>query len=78
MELVSQHQPQESGKGQKETPCVWPPPSIHLAGIHPSWLSDACTNGKDSEPEWLAKDNLETNLLTVKPETRSHVAEQSA
>ena len=43
---------------------------------HPSWLSMACTTRKDPESEWLARDNPETNLITIKPETVSHVAEQ--
>ena len=34
---------------------------------HPSWLSNACTTRKDSEAEWLAKDNPETNPITIKP-----------
>ena len=42
---------------------------------HPSWLNKACTTGKDSELEWLAKDNPETNPITIKLETASHVAE---
>ena len=42
---------------------------------HPPWLGDACAIRKDSELEWLAKDNLETNPITIKPETVSHVAE---
>ena len=49
-------------KGQKETTYVWPPPRILLAGIHLG-----CTTRKDSETEWLAKDNLETNPITIKP-----------
>ena len=44
---------------------------------HSSWLSNACTTRKDPESEWLARDNLETNPITIKPETTSHVAEQS-
>ena len=43
---------------------------------HPSWLNKACTTRKDFELEWLAKDNLETNPITIKPETASHVTEQ--
>ena len=41
---------------------------------HPSWLSNPCTTRKDSESEWLAKDNQEANPTTIKPETASHVA----
>ena len=43
---------------------------------HPSWLNQACTTRKDSESEWLAKDNPETNPITIKPETASHLEEQ--
>ena len=43
---------------------------------HPSWLNKACTTRKDSESEWLAKDNPETDSITIKPETASHVTEQ--
>ena len=42
---------------------------------YPSWLNKACTTRKDSESKWLAKDNGETNPITVKPETASYVAE---
>ena len=34
---------------------------------HPYWLNKACTTRKNSESEWLAKDNPETNPITVKP-----------
>ena len=47
--------------------------SQNLSLWHPSWLNKACTTRKDSESEWLAKDNLETNPITIKPETGSHV-----
>ena len=43
---------------------------------HPSWLNKACTTRKDSKSEGLAKDNPETNSITIKPNTASHVAEQ--
>ena len=43
---------------------------------HPSWLNKACTTRKDSGSEWLVKDNPETNPITIKPETASHVIEQ--
>ena len=42
---------------------------------HPSWLNKACTTRKDSESEWLANNNPETNPITIKPETASHMAE---
>ena len=42
---------------------------------HSSWPNKACTTRKDSESEWLAKDNRETNPIPIKPETASHVTE---
>ena len=56
---------QEGSKGDTQNPSLW----------HPSWLNKACTTRKDSESEWLAKVNPETNLITIKPEAASHVAE---
>ena len=38
-------------------------------------LVEQCTTRKDPESEWLARDNLETNPITIKPETASHEAE---
>ena len=34
---------------------------------HPSWLNKVGTTRKDSESEWLAMDNPETNPITIKP-----------
>ena len=45
---------------------------------NPSWLSNVCTTRKNHESEWLARDNLETNPITIKPETASHIAEPSS
>ena len=73
-ELISHHQPEEFGKDQKETQHVWPPPRILLSGVHLDWTRRA-PPGK-TESEWLAKNNLETNPITIKPKTASHVAEQ--
>ena len=42
---------------------------------HSSWLNKVCTTRKNSESEGLAKDNQETNPITTKPGTASHVAE---
>ena len=36
---------------------------------HPSWLNKACSTRKGSESEWLAKDKMETNPITIKSET---------
>ena len=49
--------------------------SQHPSLWHPSWLNKACITRKDPESEWLAKDNLETNPITINPETASHVTE---
>ena len=46
-------------------------PESSLASI---WLNKVCTTRKDSESEWLAKDNPETNPITIIPKT-SQVAE---
>ena len=42
----------------------------------PSWMGDACATRKDSESECLIRDDLETNPITIKPETANHAAEQ--
>ena len=39
---------------------------------HPSWLSDMCITMKDPESEWLARDYLETNPITIKPKAELH------
>ena len=62
---------QERSKGDTKCLTTSQNPSLW----HPSWLNKACTTRKDSESEWLAKDNLETNPITIKPETESHMAE---
>ena len=61
----------ERSKGDTTCPSTSQNPSRQ----HPSWLSDACTTRKDPESERLAKDNPETNPITIKPETASHMAE---
>ena len=58
---------------QKDTPTC--PTTSQNPLWYPSWLNKACTTRKDSESEWLAKDNPETKPITVKPETASHVTE---
>ena len=49
------------------------PESFLLASI---LAEQGWTTRKDPESEWLAKDNPETNPITIKPETASHMAEQ--
>ena len=62
----------ERSKGDTTCPTTSQNPSLWC----PSWLNKVCTTRKDSESEWLAKDNPETNPITIKPETASHVTEQ--
>ena len=62
---------QERSKGDTTYPTTSQNPSLW----HPSWLNKACTTGKDSESEWLAKDTPETNPITIRPKTASHMAE---
>ena len=77
-ELTSDHQP-GFWRGQKEMgdcsaevlPTSQDPPHWN-----PSRPSDACAPRKDPNSEWLARDKPETNPMTRKPETVSHVAEQ--
>ena len=64
----------ERSKGDLTCPTTSQNPSLW----RPSWLNKACTTRKDSESEWLAKDNPETNAITIKPETSSRVTEQSS
>ena len=51
----------ESSKG--DTTCLTTSQNPPL--WHPSWLNQVCTTRKDSESEWLAKDNPETNPITI-------------
>ena len=74
MELINHHQLEEFEKGQKETPRL--PTSLNHSHWQPSWLSNECTTRKDSESEWLVRDNLEINPITIKLKTGRHVAEQ--
>ena len=64
IELISYHQPEEFGKGQKERRDASPyvlKTSQTAPHWHPSWLNDAHATRKDPESEWLARDNQETN-----------------
>ena len=61
----------ERSKG--DTTC--PTTSQNPSRIHLGWTRHA-PPGRNLESGWLAKDNLETNPNTIKPETASHVAEQ--
>ena len=52
------------------------PPRIVLTGIHFGWTIRARHQEGPWVSEWLARNNLETNPITIKPETASHMAEQ--
>ena len=69
-ELIILHQPEEFGKGQKETPHVLPPPRILLSGIHLGWTRCAPPERTLGQKDWL-----KTNPITIKPEAASDVAE---
>ena len=43
---------------------------------HSSWLNNVRATKMNPESEWLSKDKPETNPITIKPETWSHMAEQ--
>ena len=62
---------QKTSKGGTTCPTTSQNPSLW----HPSWLNKACTTRKDSESESLAKDNRETNPITIKPKMGSYMAE---
>ena len=62
----------ERSKGDTTCPTTSQNPSLW----HTSWLNKVYTTRKDTESERLAKDNPETNPITIKPETASHVTEQ--
>ena len=72
---TSQHQQEAFQKGIKEMPHVLPI-SQNPPCWSPSWLSNAHDTRKNPESEWLARDNPQTNPITIKPRTMSHVAEQ--
>ena len=55
---------------------VCPSTSQNPPRWRPSWLSIACTARRRPESEGLARENPETNPVTIKPRTASHVAEQ--
>ena len=57
----------ERSKGDTTCPTTSQNPSCW----HPSWLNKARTTRKDSESEWIAKDNPETSPITIKPEGRA-------
>ena len=62
----------ERSKGEDTCPTTSQNPSHWYS----SWLSNVRPSRKDPEPEWLVKDNVETNLVTIKPKTSSLVGEQ--
>ena len=71
MELISHHQLEEFRIVQEsskiDTTCPTTSQYPHL--WHPSWLKRCAPPGRTLESEWLAKNNLETNLILIKPKT---------
>ena len=63
---------QERSKG--DSTCLTNLPES--SSLESPWLSDVHTTRKEPESRWLARDNLETNSITIKPKAVSHVAEQ--
>ena len=68
----------ERSKGERRRQSICPtnlPEFFLLESI----LAERCVHHQEGLPEWerLARDNLETNPIPIKPETASHVAEQS-
>ena len=61
-------------RSKSDTTC--PTTSQNPSRWYPSALNKVCTTKKDSESEWLAKDNPETNPIAIKPETGSHMPEE--
>ena len=57
---------QERSKGDTTCPATSQNPSCW----HPSWLSNVCATRRDPESERLARDNLETHSISIKPEPR--------
>ena len=54
----------ERSKGERRSQ----PRSQNPPRWNQSWLRDAHATRKDPESEWLARDNLETNPITIKPD----------
>ena len=67
-----QEEPKEGGYDQ--------PPRAPLVRIHSGWemcmSSQRTLSQTTGQARWLARGNLETNPITIKPETVSHMAEQ--
>ena len=69
---------QERSKRERRRLSICPTNLLESSSLE-SILAEQCqarTPSKDPELQWLARDNLETNLITLKPETISHVAKQ--
>ena len=75
MELISHHQREEFGKGQKETPHVSPLPRIPLANIHFVWVMRAPPGETLNKNDW-PKTTQKLIPISLKPKTASQVAEQ--
>ena len=73
---INKPPPTERSKEREDTRPYVLPASQNPSHRHPSWLNKAHTTRKGSESERLIKDNQETNPITIKPETSSHVTKQ--
>ena len=62
-------------RGEMPVHMSYQPPRILLVGIHPGWAMSSPL-GKTLSQDGLARDSSETNPITIKPETASHMAEQ--
>ena len=71
------NKPPPTGRVRKRSKgdTTFPTTSQNPSCWHPSWLNKACTTRKDSESEWLAKDNPGINPIAIKPKSVSHMAE---
>ena len=83
---AAKNSPGEFGRGQKEggdTSLQYRPTNLPESFTLEPVLAERCVCHQEgpqvrpnmSQTRWLGRDNLETNPLTIKPETVNHVAE---
>ena len=66
---------QERSKGRGDAGPHVLPTSQNPPCWNPCWPSDTQATRKEPESQWLARDNPETNPISIKPKTASHVAD---
>ena len=76
VELIRHHQLRRIWKWSKGDASPYIPPASQNPPCWNPSLSNKYATRKDPEPEWLARDNLEINLITINPDPVSHMAEQ--